>query len=173
MYEIRDLENDVTLEKKNQWSSGIELDEGGFFRKEEYDWKMVYLARLPEFRLGRIKWTFKVEDKLNTCISEVSLQASCAVFQDGAITWKMEALFEKENGTKARLLSIPDHTNFKTQEVKGAKTISIIVNLSGGTGNNAWQHAQLFRQSLIKRDTNKPSLIVRISVDEATKTSVL
>ncbi|EZA49839.1 Peptide-N(4)-(N-acetyl-beta-glucosaminyl)asparagine amidase [Ooceraea biroi] len=51
---------------------------------------------------------------------------------------------------------------FRTEEVRGAVKLNVIVKLSGGEGELAWQHAQLFRQSLEKID--EPSMIISIKL---------
>lgn len=40
-----------------------------------------------------------------------------------------------------------DTTEIETDTFRGSKVLTVQVELSGGKGSVAWQHAQLFRQS--------------------------
>ena len=46
----------------------------------------------------------------------------------------------------------PQLETFKTFELEGGHVLTISVLLTGGQGSVAWQHAQLFRQSLDDSD---------------------
>ena len=59
-----------------------------FFRKEERDWKMVYLARNEDDTEPRnIIWKFKNSNKLN--ISKVAVTVNSATFESGKVLWTL------------------------------------------------------------------------------------
>jgi len=152
------MHNDTILEEKSTWEKGINIVEGGIFRKVEHDWKMVYLARSSQAEYGCIKWTFKTTNpELN--IETFTLKAKSEVFHEANVSWEVEAIF---NDDKMIVISISDCKNFCTEKVRDAIKLNVIVKLSGGKGELAWQHAQLFRQSLEK--TNEPSMIINIQL---------
>lgn len=47
----------------------------------------------------------------------------------------------------------------KIEEFSGSKFIKIMVSLSGGRGDVAWQHAQLFRQKLNSENEDFPFVV--------------
>ena len=50
------------------------------------------------------------------------------------------------------LLAGPQLNDFMTFDLEGGHVLTISAMLSGGQGSVAWQHAQLFRQSLDDSD---------------------
>ncbi|XP_046482236.1 peptide-N(4)-(N-acetyl-beta-glucosaminyl)asparagine amidase [Neodiprion pinetum] len=136
------------LEKIEGWAKGVYEMNGGIFRKVENDWKMVYLARSPENQSGNISWNFEISDsKLE--ISNLSLRAIAAVFHGASIEWKIQGFYR--NG-QTKVVPINDSKEFKTEQLNGTFKISLSATLSGGEKDLAWQHAQLFRQSLDSTD---------------------
>ncbi|XP_011695997.1 PREDICTED: peptide-N(4)-(N-acetyl-beta-glucosaminyl)asparagine amidase [Wasmannia auropunctata] len=145
----------TVLEEKSGWLEGMNATEGGIFRKAENDWKMVYLARSPQAKRGRVKWTLEVANSASR-LEEFSLRAKSEVFQGATVSWEIEAVFDD----RTVVIAVPDCGNFRTEEVRGAVRLNVIVTLSGGQGELAWQHAQLFRQSL--NDTEEPSMLISV-----------
>ncbi|KAL6255088.1 hypothetical protein P5V15_013421 [Pogonomyrmex californicus] len=154
LYDIID-NNGTILEQKSGWLEGMNTTEGGIFRKIEDDWKMIYLARSPQAKQGHVKWTFDM--KSGSCLETFTLKAKSCVFQGGSVSWKIEAVFDDD---KTIIIPIPNCNNFYTEEVRQAMRLSVIVTLSNGQGQHAWQHAQLFRQSL--DNTEESSMIINI-----------
>ncbi|XP_012263597.2 peptide-N(4)-(N-acetyl-beta-glucosaminyl)asparagine amidase [Athalia rosae] len=145
------------LQKQMGWEKGIHEVSGGMFRKVENDWKMVYLARSPDNECGKIEWSFELSD--SSCeIDEVNFRAITAVFSNASIEWKIQGFYK--NG-KTRVMSVINAEQFKTDQLRGAWKISLSAVLSGGDKDLAWQHAQLFRQSL---DATDNSMVVNITV---------
>lgn len=149
--------NDTVLEQKSGWLEGMNATEGGIFRKVENDWKMVYLARSPEAEYGRVKWTFEIADS-KMCLETFTLTAKTEVFQGAKVSCEIEAVFDN----KAIVIAVPNCDSFHTEEVRNAVRLNLIVTLCGGQGAEAWQHAQLFRQSL--DNTEEPSMIINIQL---------
>jgi len=152
------MHNGITLKRKSTWLEGINTMEGGIFRKVENDWKMVYLARSPQAEYGYLKWTFEtINRELN--IERFSLKAKSETFHQANVSWEIEAIFSDD---KMIVISVSDCKSFCTEEVRDAIKLNVIVKLSGGEGELAWQHAQLFRQSMEK--TDEPSMIINIQL---------
>lgn len=156
------VHNDGTILEKSGWQEGINTTDGGIFRKVEDDWKMVYLARSPDAQCGRIKWTFKIANS-ELYLETFNLKAKSEVFHEANISWKIEAVFSDD---KVIVIPISNCNSFYTEEVQKAVKLDIIVTLSGGQGQLAWQHAQLFRQSL--ENIEEPSMIVSIRLKNRT-----
>lgn len=150
------------LEQKSEWQEGVNTTDGGIFRKVENDWKMVYLARSPQTQHGYIKWTFKIANSelyLETC----SLKAKSEIFHGASVSWKIEAIFSDD---KMIVIPISNCNSFYTEQVRNAVKLDIIATLSGGQGELAWQHAQLFRQSL--ENIEETSMIINIQLKNRT-----
>lgn len=153
---VRD--NDAILERRSGWLEGMNITEGGIFRKVENDWKMVYLARSPQAKCGRVKWTFEIASS-ESCLEAFTLKAKSEMFQGARVSWEIEAIFDDGRAT---VIAIPNCGSFYTEEVRGAVRLNVIVTLSGGQGQEAWQHAQLFRQSL--DNIEEPSMIINVQL---------
>ncbi|XP_071167809.1 peptide-N(4)-(N-acetyl-beta-glucosaminyl)asparagine amidase-like [Mytilus edulis] len=107
------------------------------FRKEEQDWKMVYLARKEGSSKSSLTWKF---DFKGLKISKLEVRISSAVYEDGVISWLLCS-----DSTCAMLKG---SNEFQTvHDLEGEDGMTITADLSGGKGDNAWQHTQLFRQS--------------------------
>ncbi|XP_032091416.1 peptide-N(4)-(N-acetyl-beta-glucosaminyl)asparagine amidase [Thamnophis elegans] len=126
-------------EKINGWENGVwKMD--SLWRKIESDWKMVYLARKEGFSSGYICW--KVEcGSVGLKIDNISVRTTNQTFESGRVKWTLHSgsITVDVNGDK-RLHIYPDISN--------TTNVMLEAELSGGDGNIAWQHAQLFRQSL-------------------------
>ncbi|XP_014602120.1 PREDICTED: peptide-N(4)-(N-acetyl-beta-glucosaminyl)asparagine amidase [Polistes canadensis] len=156
--------DDHILEQKYDWREGVSSVEGGIFHKVENDWKMAYLTRSAGAEYGYLKWSFEVRNP-NLYVNTLNLQAKTTVFQNAKIVWEVEGIFpsiKKKNTSVIIPISTPN--DFTTEKLKGAKQLNITVKLSGGEGSIAWQHAQLFRESL--NNTEEPSMIIVIKLGD-------
>ena len=50
----------------------------------------------------------------------------------------------------------------KSEELSGSKSLSLQVSMSGGKGNLAWQHTQLFRTKMDDNETTQFRLIIQL-----------
>ncbi|XP_060104783.1 peptide-N(4)-(N-acetyl-beta-glucosaminyl)asparagine amidase [Heteronotia binoei] len=126
-------------ERINGWEKGVWKMES-VWRKVESDWKMVYLARKEGSLSGYISWKFEC-GSVGLKIESISVRTSSQTFQSGKVRWMLCSGNTEVgvNGDK-NLHSYPDISNITDVLLKAE--------LSGGDGDIAWQHTQLFRQSL-------------------------
>lgn len=131
---------------------------GGIFRKNEDDWQILYLVRSEGAKHGRVVWTFNIANS-QLYIETFNLKAKSQVFHNASVSWEIEAIF---NDNKAIVIPIAQCSSFYTKEVEKAVTLNLSATVSGGEGKQAWQHAQLFRQSM--GNTEEPSMIITIQL---------
>jgi len=132
------------------WQAGV-YECKGMFRKVENDWKMTYLAREEGRNESSLSWKFDFQGS-GLKIDFVKMFLKTDTFEDGVVEWKLCG------GDKC--IQLPKGEScFRTAEFRGDTEITLHANLSRGKGENAWQHTQLFRQSLDK-DENHPFEII-------------
>ncbi|XP_017763069.1 PREDICTED: peptide-N(4)-(N-acetyl-beta-glucosaminyl)asparagine amidase [Eufriesea mexicana] len=161
IYTITDNDGKILMDMSD-WQNGVDEIEGGMFRKVEYDWKIVYLSRSLTAISGNIKWCFVVENP-NLYIRTFHLQATIKEFKTGNVSWKIEAFFDNANQNKSVVLPISDCSDYSTDQLKGTVKLILTATVFGGEDDQAWQHAQLFRQSLETKDDR--SLVIDIELE--------
>lgn len=112
----------------------------GMMRKVEKDWKMAYLSRTESASTGSITW----QVDLSSCdlvIDSIIIVATSSTFQTGRVDWKLNG----DNASQSETLS-GGRESTVTSVLNGSKTLKLTATLTGGKGDVAWQHAQLFRQ---------------------------
>ncbi|KAK9872461.1 hypothetical protein WA026_017929 [Henosepilachna vigintioctopunctata] len=115
----------------NSWHRGV-YSQSNIMRKEEHDWKQVYLCRTESAKTGYIAWNFKL---IKSRIIRMRLRMLRKVFENGVVTVKLtDGILE-------------------TDDFDGCTSLLIEACLTGGLGNEAWQHAQLFRQPFCSEDS--------------------
>lgn len=100
------------------------------FRKIEHDHKIVYLSRTEGSSNGMIHFKF---DFTGFTIKSIALRLETKIFESGKV--HIDYLDELD-----RIVAKDD--------IYSTSKFSIKVHLSGGNGDCAWQHAQIFRQPL-------------------------
>uniref|UniRef100_U5EUG5 Peptide-N(4)-(N-acetyl-beta-glucosaminyl)asparagine amidase n=1 Tax=Corethrella appendiculata TaxID=1370023 RepID=U5EUG5_9DIPT len=128
-------ENIITQEKN--WETCHYLSEN-IFRKLEHDWKMVYLARREGTDNASITWKFDFS-KDNLTIKSIKFKCETKSYENS----KIEIIFKNEN-CRQRVMNVED--------LIGCDKFTISIKMSGGKGDIAWQHTQLFRQG---KDSNQ------------------
>lgn len=121
------------VDASSDWKNWMYQSEN-IFRKVEHDHKMVYLSRTEDSSIGFLQLKFDFADLK---IKSVDVKLETKVYENGNVS--VEFLGPSDNVVSKDQLS--DSSKF-----------SIRVRLSGGKGDCAWQHAQLFRQSLTSTD---------------------
>ncbi|CAG9861841.1 unnamed protein product [Phyllotreta striolata] len=134
-----------TIQVLNGWQNGI-FESDKIFRKEEIDWKMVYLARNEGVEKGSISWKFDLADCKRT-LQNVTVQIVQQTYETGNVGLKL--------CSSNNCIILPKDTEaFSMNDFAGASELILTATLSGGKGDTAWQHAQLFRQSSEDSDFN-------------------
>lgn len=80
---IQQTHNLKVIQVKKTWQSGVYRYEN-IFRKEENDWKMVYLARAEDTQHAEIEWKFDFSEN-NLKIKDISLNFDVKVYETGMI----------------------------------------------------------------------------------------
>ena len=109
------------------------------YRKVETDWRMAYLARVSGTGNAEIAWKFDCSGS-ELKISRVHISSPRATFHSGTAI----ASVQVDNEVPTQNVT----ENFVLELSRLATSITFKIILQGGDGENAWQHAQIFRESL-------------------------
>lgn len=123
------------------WQNGVNTIHS-IFRKEEKDWNMVYLARQEGSDKGKVTWSVDLTGS-GFVADSVKLTLSSKAFESGQVN----AVICGGDCCVKLPTDNPD-MSITTDALAGANLIKVHVDLCGGVGNVAWQHAQLFRAEL-------------------------
>ena len=127
-------------EKLEGWQQGVKEAEN-IFRKIEHDWDMVYLARKEGTTKASIAWSLDLS-KTNLSVKTVELLVHSKTYENGRVIWQL-------CGEAQCILPMPGVT-LNTEQMNGSKELKVSAMLSGGKGDVAWQHAQVFRTEMAK-----------------------
>ena len=134
--------------------------------KVEQDWKKCYLARTKDADSAHLEWFFDLTNlaMVNKRISTIELKLVSDTFENGQVNWSVSWAnksdsFDEKNSlilNKNAIMSqqAPFHVTqdnewWKLQDLKSdLYIIKVRADLFGGSGENSWQHTQLFRQNL-------------------------
>nr|XP_005008353.1 peptide-N(4)-(N-acetyl-beta-glucosaminyl)asparagine amidase isoform X2 [Cavia porcellus] len=148
----------VRVSSNNQtisgWENGVWKMES-IFRKVETDWNMVYLARKEGSSFAYISWKFEC-GSVGLKIESISIKTSSQTFETGTINWKLRS--------EAAQVALTGDKNLRSYDgFSGATEVILEAELSKGDGDVAWQHTQLFRQSLSDLEENCLEIIIKFS----------
>lgn len=122
------------------WENGV-YSYSSLFRKEELDWKIVYLCREENCEKSTIEWRFDLTST-GLVIQNIALTYTTALFNNGQVEWKL--------ASNSLIMNLPVIKNIKeiiVDQMDGSDFITLSACLSGGSGDVAWQHSQIFRQT--------------------------
>jgi len=123
----------------NGWQSLV-YEAESVFRKEQLECRMVYLARLKGREVGKVVWHFDVGAR-NMCVDRVEILVQSACFRTGSVRW---ALCDARN----RVVEVNPGRQQVFSEFSWCTELQLSAELSGGIGEEAWEHAQMFLQNL-------------------------
>lgn len=117
------------IDRSSDWKNWTYQSEN-IFRKVEHDHKMAYLSRTEDSTTGllQFKFDFGVEK-----VKSIDVTIETKTFASGI--------------ARVEFLDVSDRV-IQKNEIVGASKFSIRLQLEGGDGDCAWQHAQVFRQPL-------------------------
>ncbi|XP_010638469.1 peptide-N(4)-(N-acetyl-beta-glucosaminyl)asparagine amidase isoform X2 [Fukomys damarensis] len=136
------------------WENGVWKMES-IFRKVETDWNMVYLARKEGSSFAYISWKFEC-GSVGLKIESISIKTSSQTFQTGTVKWKLRS-------DTAQVDLTGDKNLRSYHDFSGATEVILEAELSKGNGDVAWQHTQLFRQSLNDLEEKCLEIIIKFS----------
>ncbi|XP_006851680.1 PREDICTED: peptide-N(4)-(N-acetyl-beta-glucosaminyl)asparagine amidase [Chrysochloris asiatica] len=146
---IRISNNSQTI---SGWENGVWKMES-IFRKIETDWNMVYLARKEGSSSAYISWKFEC-GSVGLKVDSISIRASSQTFQTGTIQWKLRS-------DTAQVELKGDKQLRSYHDFFGVTEVILEAELNQGDGDVAWQHTQLFRQSLNDHEENCLEIIIK------------
>lgn len=183
-YEMRynAVTDEYTVNDKSErmgWASGT-YSASSISKKVEHDWKMVYLAR-PEGcdpqTVGEVTWIIDLQDfkwsRMTILVEGIQLEGSrikisilsvpsgIELSQSPGISFTRNAMLEQRCALISRLDLNSENVLTRDQFPPDMAAIVIRAELSGGSGDIAWQKAQLFRQSIMN-ERSKSTLIFQL-----------
>jgi len=119
----------------------------------------VYLARLPGSPSGLVAWQMDFTE-CDLVIDTITIATHSVSTKSGRVEWKLEGDDEIVQNLALRDGKEPLITSFLT----GSKSFKLTASLTGGNGDVAWQHAQLFSQPIDIK--NEISLDITVSLKD-------
>lgn len=123
------------------WQNGV-YSYSSLFRKEELDWKRVYLCREINCDRSTIEWRFDFSSS-GLIVQDIKLTYTTALFDSGQVEWKIFG-----NDVSVNLPVIEHIQEIVIDKINGSNFVTLSASLFGGSGEIAWQHSQIFRQSI-------------------------
>uniref|UniRef100_A0A3Q1GII3 Peptide-N(4)-(N-acetyl-beta-glucosaminyl)asparagine amidase n=1 Tax=Acanthochromis polyacanthus TaxID=80966 RepID=A0A3Q1GII3_9TELE len=140
-------------EKIQNWDQCVWRKES-VFKKVERDWNMVYIARTEDSSMGKISWKFDFASA-GLKIKQASIIASSQTFHSGKVCWRLHS-----SQTTTEFSGDGKMQSFSS--LCGSSEFIVSAELSGGEGDQSWQHSQLFRQSLKEEEETSFEIIVHL-----------
>jgi len=169
---------DVVLEG---WKSGAAAVQS-VFRKCDYDWRIMcdylrhcgveeadllmlqkgnaYIARLPGSPSGLVAWQMDFTD-CDLVIDTITIATHIVTTESGRVEWTLEG----DDEIVKNLAFREGKESLTTSFLTGSKSFKLTASLTGGNGDTAWQHAQLFSQPIDNKD--EMSLDITVTLRDA------
>lgn len=113
-------------------------------RKVEHDWKMSYLCRREGTNSADFSWKFSFGGQ--------KVKRAFISLGEFALYGSGKAMATVCGGDLCNMLE--KDNKIELTDLQGTEYLELSVNLRGGDGDVAWQHAQLFRGSLSEPQEN-------------------
>lgn len=123
------------------WQNGV-YNYDSLIRKEELDWKRVYLCREVNCERSTIEWRFDFSSS-GLVVQVIKLIYTTTLFNSGQVEWTIFG-----NDLSVNLPVIEHYQETIIDKMNGSQSVTLIASLFGGSGEVAWQHSQIFRQSI-------------------------
>lgn len=127
------------------WQNGV-YSYSSLFRKEEMDWKKAYLCREENCEKSTIEWRFDFSST-GLVVQDITLICTTKLYNNGQVEWKLVG-----NDQTMNLPIIENIQEIKIDCMNGSDFVILSASLFGGSGEVAWQHSQIFRQSIHDQD---------------------
>lgn len=127
------------------WQNGV-YSYNSLFRKEELDWKKAYLCREENCEKSTIEWRFDFSST-GLVVQDITLICTTKLYDSGQAEWKLVG-----NNQSIDLPIIENVQEVKIDHMNGSDIVILSASLFGGSGEVAWQHSQIFRQSISDQD---------------------
>nr|XP_031533620.1 peptide-N(4)-(N-acetyl-beta-glucosaminyl)asparagine amidase isoform X2 [Vicugna pacos] len=115
----------------------------------------VYLTRKEGSSHAYISWKFEC-GSVGLKVGDISIRTSSQTFETGTVQWKLRS-------DTVQVWLTGDKTLRSYGDFSGATEVILEAELSRGDGVVAWQHTQLFRQSLNDHEENCLEIIIKFS----------
>jgi len=102
-----------------------------------------------------VVWSFDVGSHRNVVIDRVEIFVGTTCFKSGRVLW---TLTDAQNHREV----VSPGCRQVFEAFSGSTELRLSAELSGGNGPVAWQHAQLFRQSLSDSHEHPLSIVLRL-----------
>ncbi|CAF1612521.1 unnamed protein product [Rotaria sp. Silwood1] len=168
--------NGIEENKKDGWIDKVYLS-SNIQRKIEKDWKMVYLSRKQLNKNGILSWfiQLKSEQELSYQFHRIQIQCPSTTFDQYS-----QVICQLEIGDQLTI-DLPQNSNSSFEYIIDETINSLSINRIGfkvllkssndNNDDNAWQKAQLFRQSIEQISDNDQSHFLRINATIIKKNS--
>lgn len=155
-----------TEREKKRWDSAT-YKHSNIGHKIEHDWKMCYLARVPGSESAFIEWFFDLNSS-RRLVDRIELKFDASCYFNGLVELRLTAVdsnnqalaeigLQKQTDNTSGLLTssylssngiYTINLSPNDEQFKSVKGLILRADLSRGHSDVAWQHTQLFRQSL-------------------------
>lgn len=150
---LTDISNNGTVQITSvydSWQSCL-FKANNLIRKKERDWHKVYLARIPNSKEAEAVWRFDFSAH-NLIVESYELRIGHETFCNGQVRIHLRPIDKNAEANPVAAFGSAASSAQPQRDIIGASVFEISAHLSGGEGDEAWQHAQLFRDDDVSRE---------------------